>query len=58
MTDFTAHLAEIERLGEQANASPAEPDWEAILRHVAEEAGVSYEDLRAAWLDSFIMGAN
>lgn len=48
-------LADIERLAEEAQASPAGPDYRAIVTTVAEENGVPFERLRGLWLDSWNM---
>lgn len=55
MTDL---LAEIERRAAEAYQTVYGPDYKAIITDVAEEAKVSYRELRNAWLDSSIVGPN
>lgn len=54
--DLKAHLvAVLDRRVTEANATPEGADHRAILADVAEEVGVSLEDLRDAWNDSRAM---
>jgi hypothetical protein len=54
MTDVEL-IEEIERRAKAA-PMPQGPDYQAIVRAVAEENGVPYEHLRGVWVDDFLAG--
>lgn len=51
-------VAEIERRAAEAQDTLGGPDYHAIVHDVAEQAGISFEELRSLWLDNWLMGAS
>lgn len=51
-------IAEVERRAEAAYQTPQGPDYRAIVEDVAREGGMAFDDLRTAWMDAWMMGAN
>ena len=49
-------VREVERRAAEAYRKPEGPDYEAIARAVAEEAGRPYEDVRRILTDAWAVG--
>ena len=58
MADFPTMVAEVEARAAEANRTERGADHKEIVRQVAAENGVDFDDLRNACLDAWVQGVS